>query len=152
VGLFVLYAAMSFGSFVEDQNSKLQPVDYNGPLTIESVQNELGDLEADVVVTQNNSVFVNIHKDDIYGWKLNAIQMDTTIMFSKLFNDPRIETAVVRVVVPDEDAFGNPISVTTAQYMMTKETASSINWDDWMDVQRHLNELADFVYIDPEVK
>jgi len=118
-------------------------------LTEEDVEDMIGSQES-IAVSDNGYVVVMRPYDENWGsWSYRLYLSDTTDMFEKLFKDPRVTEAKISTYMKGFNDYGNEATRRGASFTMTKETASNINWDQF--IYTNLPDVADDAYIAPEI-
>ena len=115
-------------------------------LTEEDVEDLVGGQKS--IAVSDDGYVVIMRPDDEY-WSLISIESDTTDMFKKLFEDQRVTSARISTYLKGIDEYGNEGTTRGASFTMTKETASRINWDNFL--YSNLPDVADDAYINPKL-
>ena len=115
-------------------------------LTEEDVEDLVGGQKS---IAVSDDGYVVIMRPDEEYWSLISIESDTTDMFKKLFEDQRVTSARISTYLKGIDEYGNEGTTRGASFTMTKETASRINWDNFL--YSNLPDVADDAYINPKL-
>jgi len=115
-------------------------------LTEEDVEDLVGGQKS---IAVSDDGYVVIMRPDEEYWSLISIESDTTDMFKKLFEDQRVTSARISTYLKGIDEYGNEGTTRGASVTMTKETASRINWDNFL--YSNLPDVADDAYINPKL-
>jgi hypothetical protein len=126
------------------------PKDYTGSLNVNAVEADIGSQEYISVI--DDMVYVT-HKSEMGdGWYDLINKEATWKIFGKLFKDPRVGWAEIDIYATGLDKYGRPGTMLATRYVMTRETAQKIvDLDDPIRFWR-LDNVADYVYINPEIK
>ncbi len=116
--------------------------------------NNLTESAVEKIVGKQRSISVNpvsgyvvIRRPDQDYWSLVLQEDDATKMFEKLFKDPRVNLVRITTYLKGVDEYGKEGSFVGTRFIMSRETASKINWDDFL--YSNLPNVADEAYINP---
>ena len=93
------------------------------------------------------SGYVVIRRPDQDFWSLVLQEDDATKMFEKLFKDPRVKLVRITTYLEGVDAYGQKVTNVGTRFIMSRETADKINWDNFL--YSRLPDVADEAYINP---
>ncbi len=115
-------------------------------MTEEDVEDMIGSQKS---ISVSDDGYVVIMRPDEEYWNLVLQESDTSDMFKELFKDPRVTKARISTYLKGIDEYGNEGTVRGTSFTLTRETASKINWENF--IYSNLPDVADDAYINPRL-